>query len=199
MKKIIFFLYFYFCNQVYAEENIYFYINKALNNNLQLNAERKNLESAKQNRNILRSEFLPSLTITGDQTSTTSTNRKNSSGDALKDINLDSESKSISLEQKIFSGFKGLNTFKKSELETKKANLKLKQVKQKTILDTVSSYFDLIYKNKNENFNILNVSLFERQVESDNARLQKGEITLTDLAQSESSAGANAKLIQATT
>ena len=83
----------------------------------------------------------------------------------MKDINLDSESKSISLEQKIFSGFKGLNTFKKSELETKKANLKLKQVKQKTILDTVSSYFDLIYKTKNENFNILNVSLFERQVE----------------------------------
>ncbi len=200
MKKIIFFLYIYLCNQVYAEENIYFYINKALNNNLQLNAERKNLESVKQNKNISRSEFLPSLTITGDQTSTTSTNRKNSSGDALKDINLDSESKSISLEQKIFSGFKGLNTFKKSELETKKANLKLNQVKQKTILDTVSSYFDLIYKTKNEKFNILNVSLFERQVESDNARLQKGEITLTDLAQSESSlAGANAKLIQATT
>ncbi len=200
MKKIIFFLYIYLCNQVYAEENIYFYINKALNNNLQLNAERKNLESAKQNKNISRSEFLPSLTVTGDQTSTTSTNRKNSSGDALKDINLDSESKSISLEQKIFSGFKGLNTFKKSELETKKANLKLNQVKQKTILDTVSSYFDLIYKTKNEKFNILNVSLFERQVESDNARLQKGEITLTDLAQSESSlAGANAKLIQATT
>ena len=39
-----------------------------------------------------------------------------------------------------------------------------------------------------------------RQVESDSARSQKGEITLTDLAQSESSlAGANAKLIKAQT
>ena len=37
-------------------------------------------------------------------------------------------------------------------------------------------------------------------METDNARLQKGEITLTDLAQSESSlAGANAKLIKAKT
>ena len=37
------------------------------------------------------------------------------------------------------------------------------------------------------------MSLFERQVESDSARLQKGEITLTDLAQSEFLfAGANA-------
>ena len=44
------------------------------------------------------------------------------------------------------------------------------------------------------------MNLFERQVESDNARVQKGEITLTDLAQSESSlAGANANLIKAKT
>ena len=40
----------------------------------------KNLESAKQNKNISRSEFLPSITISGDQTSTTSTNRTNQSG-----------------------------------------------------------------------------------------------------------------------
>ena len=44
---------------------------------------------------------------------------------------LDSEKKTISLEQKIFSGFKGVNTFKKSELETEKAKLKLKQLNNK--------------------------------------------------------------------
>ena len=93
-----------------------------------------------------------------------------------------------------------LNTFKKSELETEKANLELKKVEQQTILDTANAYFDLIYKSKNEKFNISNVNLFERQVETDNARLQKGEINLTDLAQSESSlAGANANLIKAKT
>ena len=37
------------------------------------------------------------------------------------------ENKNISLEQVIFSGFKGVNTFKKSELETQKATLKLKK------------------------------------------------------------------------
>ena len=35
------------------------------------------------------------------------------------------ESKKISIEQKIFTGFKGVNTFKKSELETERAKLKL--------------------------------------------------------------------------
>ena len=93
-----------------------------------------------------------------------------------------------------------MNTFKKSALETQKANFTLKQVEQQTILNTASAYFDLIFKSKNEKFNISNVNLFERQVESDSARLQKGEITLTDLAQSESSlAGANANLINAKT
>ncbi len=201
MKKylIIIFL-FLSTSHLPASDNLIFYIEKALENNLQLNAERKNFESAKQDKNISRSEFLPSITLSGEQTSTTSTNRTNQSGSSLADSNSDTESKKISVEQKIFSGFKGLNTFKKTELETQKANLSLKKVKQQTILDSTSAYFDLIFKSKNEKFNLSNVNLFQRQVDSDNARLQKGEITLTDLAQSESSlAGAKANLIKAKT
>ena len=187
-------------NYLQAQDNLKYNIKKALTNNLKLNAERKNFESAKQNKNISRSEFLPSITLSGDQTSTTSTNRTNQSGSSLADSNSDPESTKISVEQKIFSGFKGLNTFKKTELETQKANLSLLKVEQQTILDTSSAYFDLIFKSKNEEFNLSNVNLFERQVDSDNARLQKGEITLTDLAQSESSlAGARANLIKAKT
>ncbi len=201
MKNYIFIIYLLFSTSfLQAKDNLKFYVQKALSNNLQLNAERKNFESAKQSKNISRSEFLPSITLSGDQKSTTSTNRTNQSGASLADSNSDSESKKISVEQKIFSGFKGLNTFKKSELETQKANLSLKEVEQQTILDTTSGYFDLIFKSKSEEFNSLNVNLFQRQVESDNARLQKGEITLTDLAQSESSlAGAKANLIKSKT
>ena len=200
MRNLIIIFSILFFSQTKAENNLNFYTLKALDNNLQLNAERKNLEAAKQSKNISRSEFYPSLTISGNQTSTTTTNRINQSGSILADTNLDSETKSIELEQVIFSGFKGVNTFKKSELETQKAKLELKNVEQKTILDTAKTYFDLIYYFKNEKFNLSNVKLFERQVEVDNARVQKGEITLTDLAQSESSlAGANADLIKAKT
>ncbi len=199
-KYILLILFYFFSNVLQAEDNLKFYVSKALANNLQLNAERKNFETAKQSKNISRSEFLPSITLSGDQAGTTSTNRTNQSGSSLADTNLDSESKKISIEQKIFSGFKGLNTFKKTELEVQKANLSLKKIEQQTILDTTSAYFDLIFKTKNKEFNISNVNLFERQVDSDNARLQKGEITLTDLAQSESSlAGARANLIKAKT
>tara|TARA_B100000941_G_C28492610_1_gene548875 strand:- start:76 stop:1365 length:1290 start_codon:yes stop_codon:yes gene_type:complete len=201
MKKVILILFnVLFYQSLSAEENLKFYVKKAIESNLELNAERKNFESAKQSRNIAKSEFLPSVTISNDQTSTTSSNRTNQSGSSLADTNLDSESTTILLEQKIFSGFKGLNTFKKSDLETQKASLSLRKKEQQTILETASAYFDFIFKSKNRTFNISNVNLFQRQVESDSARLQKGEITLTDLAQSESSlAGANANLIKAKT
>ena len=188
------------CNVAAAENHLQYFIDAALKNNLKLNAERKNQKSIKQNINISRSEFLPSISLSGNQSSSQSTNKTDQSGSNLSDSNLDSETKTISVDQKLFQGFKGLNSFKKSELEVKKANVRLQKVEQETILNTVSAYFDLIFKTKNRDFNLSNVNLFERQVESDTARLQKGEITLTDLAQSESSlAGANAELIKAET
>ena len=131
-----------------AEDNIKFYVEKALKNNLQLNAERKNFESAKQSKNISRSEFFPSVTLSGDQSSSSSTNRTNKNGTSLTDSNSDSESTTLSVEQKIFSGFKGFNTLKKSELETQQANLFLKKVLQQTVLDSVFAYYDLIFKSK---------------------------------------------------
>ena len=190
----------FFFNVAFAENHLQFFIDAALKNNLKLNAERKNQKSIKQNINISRSEFLPSISLSGNQSSSQSKNKTNQSGSNLSDSNLDTETKTISVDQKIFQGFKGYNSLKKSELEVKQADFRLKQVEQQTILDTVSSYFDFIFKTKNEEFNLSNVNLFKRQVESDSARLQKGEITLTDLAQSESSlAGANANLIKAKT
>ena len=193
-------VFFFFFNSVYAENHLQFFVDAALKNNLKLNAERKNNKSIKQNVNISRSEFLPTISLSGDQTSSQSTNKTNQSGSNLSDSNLDTETKTVSIDQKIFQGFKGYNALKKSELEVQKANFALKKTEQQTILDAISAYFDLIFKTKNEEFNISNVNLFERQVESDSARLQKGEITLTDLAQSESSlAGANANLIKAKT
>ena len=183
---------------VKAENHLKFFIDAAFKNNLKLNAERENQKSIKQNINISRSEFLPSISLSGDQSSSQSTNRINQSGASLSDTNLDSESTTISIDQKVFQGFKGYNSLKKSELEVEQSNLELKKAEQETILDTVSVYFDYIFKLKNEKFNLSNLNLFQRQVESDSARLQKGEITLTDLAQSESSlAGAKANLIMA--
>lgn len=200
MKKILLTLLLLYPNNSLSDSSLSFYIDKALSNNLKLNAERKAHKATEQEINISRGEFLPNLTISGTQTSSETFNRTDSSGTSLDDTNLNTEKKSINVEQKIFQGFQGYNLLKKSKLEVEKSFLELKLVEQNTILETSKVYFDLILKSQNKKFNENNVSLFERQVESDRARLQKGEITLTDLAQSESSlAGANAQMIIAET
>ncbi len=200
IKYILIFFSIFNFNLLLAESNIIFFVESALKNNPQINAERENLKAIKQNINITKSEFLPSLTITGSQTSTETTNIKNQSGVRSSDTSRNTESRSISVDQKIFQGFQGFNEFKKSRLEVEKAQNEYKKVRQNIILKSISSYYDLIFKNQSKQFNLANVDLFERQVESDKSRLQKGEINLADLAQSESSlAGAKANFIKADT
>ena len=201
MKKIFFIILILFNSSLaQAETNLIFFLKSAYQNNPKLNAERKNFKATKENVNISRSEFLPNISLEGDVDSSQSTNRTNKSGASLSDSSLNKETKTISVDQKIFQGFEGYNSLKKSQLEVKVADLKLRNVEQTTLLDAATVYYDLIYKSKNREFNTLNVDLFERQVESDSSRVQKGEITLTDLAQSESSlAGAKADLITAET
>ncbi len=183
-----------------SAKDLIFFLESSFKNNPKLNAQRKNLEAVKENINISRSEFLPSVSLSGDIKSSESSNRTNQSGGTLNDTSINSESKTISVDQKIFKGFKGYNSFKMSKLEVNQENLKLLEAEQEVMLNSVNAYYDLIYKYKSRKFNLENVDLFERQVESDSTRMQKGEITLTDLAQSESSlAAAKASFISSKT
>ena len=176
------------------------YLESAYKSNPVLNASRENYKAIKENVNISRSEFLPSISVSGSQSSQQNSNRTNQIGAQLPDNSNSVETQSVSIDQKIFQGFQGYNSIKKSKLELEKAALNLINTEQQILLQSATTYYDLIYKTKNTKFNLANVDLFERQVESDSSRLQKGEITLTDLAQSESSlAGANAKFIAAET
>ena len=186
-------------NSAFASEFL-IYLENAYNNNPTINAERENYKAIKENINISRSEFLPSVSVSETQSSQQNSNRTNRSGSALTDTNNETTTQSVTVDQKVFQGLQGYNSIKRSQLESEQAAIKLKNVEQQILLKSATAYYDLIYKIKNKQFNLANVDLFERQVETDASRLQKGEITLTDLAQSESSlAGANAQLITADT
>ncbi len=183
-------------NTAILANDLTFFLESAYKNNPKLKAERENLKAIKENINISRSEFLPSVTVTGTLDSTQSTDRIDHSGSTLPDLSNNTATQSVSVDQKIFQGFEGYNSLKKSKLEVEQANYKLKSVEQEIILKSVTAYYDLVYKTKSRDFNLANLSLLERQVESDRSRLQRGEISLTDLSQSESSlAGANANFI----
>ena len=172
-------------------------LQEAYINNPVLNAERENIQVSKEDLNISRSEFLPTLTLSGSksQENTEKLTNKNGTNSAITDV--DPKSQSIVIEQKIFQGFAGLAGMEKSKIGLNLADAKLLKTEQEILYKAVEAYSGLIFANEKFKINQNNVNLLERQVETDQARLERGQITLVDLAQSESSlAGAQAKLIQ---
>jgi outer membrane protein len=104
----------------------------------------------------------------------------------------------MTVEQKIFQGGSGVANFMKQKHGQTVGELKLKKTEQEILLDAAKVHTALLLNEKKLEINLINVDLLERQVENDSNRLEKGEINLTDLAQSESSlSGAIASLIAA--
>ncbi len=166
-------------------------LNSAYLNNSKLNAERANMRAAREEKRESISEFLPNVTISGYVGEQENTNP----GD---DTNFRPSEHSMLIEQKIFQGGSGVANFMKKKRGQLLGEFKLKKVEQEILLEAAKAHTDLLLSKKKVNINLLNIDLLERQVETDQNRLEKGEISLTDLAQSESSlAGANAELIAA--
>ena len=160
-------------------------------NNPKLNAERANMRASKEEKREAISEFLPSVTISGyikEQENTLP-------GD---DTNFRPSEQSVTVEQKIFQGFGGVANYGKKRHGQTLGEFKLKKIEQEILLEAAEAHTAVLLNRKKVNINLINVDLLERQVETDQNRLEKGEINLTDLAQSESSlAGAKATLIAA--
>ena len=199
MKKIILFIIFnlLFITHSNAKDLIKA-LNQAYNSNLKLNAERENIKIAKENVNEALSDFLPSITISGYVSEEETTKLTKRNGKEIQGTDLDPSQRSILIEQKLFQGLGGVSNFKKNNLGLELSEYKLKKIEQEILFSAIEAYTGLVLSYKKVSINISNVNLIERQVETDKNRLEQGEISLTDLAQSEASlAGAKAKLIDA--
>jgi outer membrane protein len=171
---------------------------QSYNNNLELNAERENIKVSKEDLNISRSEFLPSITLSRSKNQENTEKLTDRTGANSSFTDVDPKTQSIVIEQKIFQGFAGVAGLQKSKIGLSLADAKLLKTEQETLYKAIEAYSGLILANEKLKINQRNVNLLERQVETNQARLERGQVTLVDLAQSESSfAGAQAKLIQA--
>ena len=160
--------------------------------NSKLNAERANMRASREEKREAISEFLPSITISGYRKS-----QDNIKGNEAS-TRIKPKEQSILVEQKIFQGFGGVANLQKKRKGQQLGEFKLKKVEQEILLDAAKAHTKFLLNKKKVNINLINVDLLERQVETDQNRLETGEINLTDLAQSESSlAVATAALIAA--
>ena len=177
--------------------SLYDALNQTYQNNIQLNAERENLKASEEDINISKANYKPSLTLSGSKSQEDTNKLTNQSGGNATITDVDPFTTSIKLEQTILDFGRGLE-LKKSITGLDLAKAKFLKKEQNVLHSAIDAYSSLILAREKHDINKKNLNLLNRQVENDKIRLDRGQITITDLAQSESSlAGAQAQFTQA--
>ena len=170
-------------------------LSTAYKNNPEINAERENLKISQEELKISKSGYKPTLTISGSKSKENTKELTNQSGEDASITDVDPLTTSITIEQKIIDFGRGAD-YQKNIIGIDLAKAKFKKKEQDIFFKAVEAYTGLVLANEKYKINLENVNLLERQVETDRIRLDRGEITVSDVAQSESSlAGAKANLI----
>jgi len=197
MKKIILILFsILFLNQNVLAVTLFEALTEAHKNNLDLNAERENISVSKEDLKISKSNYLPSVTISGSQSKEDTNKLTNRAGTEQSVKDVDPSTQSIKIEQTLIDFGRNADV-KKNKIGINLAAIKLLKREQEVLFKAIEAYSGLILANEKLEINKSNLNLLERQVETNRARLERGQITLSDLAQSESSlAEAQANFIQ---
>ena len=172
-------------------------LTQAYKNNPELNAERENIKVSEENLNISKGDYLPSLTLSGSKSKENTNKLTNQSGGDASITDVDPLSTSVTIEQTLID-FGRAAEHDKNKIGINLAKAKLLKKEQDILYKAVEAYTGLILANEKFEINKANVNLLERQVETNSIRLERGQVTLSDVAQSESSlAEAQARFIQA--
>jgi len=197
MKKILLILLsILFLNQQVLAVTIFEALAEAYKNNTDLNAERENINISEEDLKISKGNYLPSIIISGSKSKEDTNKLTNRDGNDVAINDVDPSAQSIKIEQTLLD-FGRYADVQKNKIGINLADIKLLKKEQEVLLKAIEAYSGLILANEKLKINQSNLSLLERQVETNRARLERGQITLSDLAQSESSlAGAQANFIQ---
>jgi outer membrane protein len=186
-----------FCFSNAIAVTLYDALNQTYQNNIQLNAERENIKASEEDINISKAGYKPTITLNGSKSIEETNKLTNQSGVSTSVNDVEPFTTSIKLEQTLIDYGRDL-TIEKNITALDLAKSKLIKKEQDVLHSAVDAYTNLILAREKQNINRKNLNLLRRQVENDKIRRDRGQITNTDLAQSESSlAGAQAQFTQA--
>ncbi|MDX2221860.1 MAG: TolC family outer membrane protein [Rhodospirillaceae bacterium] len=175
----------------------------AYQNNPGLLAARAQLRAVDESVPIALSGWRPSLTVNGTLTRQRTENEITgaSSGGALfsSGTSLRTQNQaSVQLRQPLFRGFKTVNGTDQAKATVQAQRARLDGTEAQVLLDAATAYLDVISNEAVVDLQRNNVQVLARQLEATQDRFRVGEITRTDVAQSEARlAGAQASLVQA--
>jgi outer membrane protein len=187
--KFLFLIIILLSSGLHAEENIIKSLSSAYLKNPKLNAERERAKAVDENLVQASSAFKPTVTISAYKSDTDNLGVTTASGASSPSSNTQTTGKSLTIEQKIFN-FNDMYNYEREKSSVQIARYNLQKIEQDVLLESADAYLGtLLAQNKVDIYkDTLNLS--EKQVELDKSRLDRGIITIADLAQSESALAA---------
>ena len=186
-----------FCSSSVLAETFNAALKRAFETNPELNAERESINISEQEYKVSISSYLPTITLEGTKSEESTEKLTNRNGSDASITDVDPEVRTITITQTLFDFGRGAE-LAKSKIGIDLAKAKLLKKEQEIFYKAADAYTGIISAREKLLINTSNVNLLERQVETDRIRLERGNISLSDVAQSESSlAGAKANLIKA--
>jgi len=165
---------------------------QAYGNNPSLNAQRASMRATDENVPQALAGYRPKITIsaTGGEQSSSSTSKVTSTNPAtystISGYN-SPFSTSVTASQTLFNGFQTANKTRQAEAQVLAARATLRSTEQSVLLDAVTAYMNLLRDTAIFGLQKSNVEVLQEQLRQTRDRFNVGEVTRTDVAQSEAS------------
>ena len=175
----------------------------AYQGNPNLLAARAQLRATDENVPIALSGWRPTLEVSGQVQRARNENRIFSGGDVGQVVTggttlRTSQSMRVQVSQPIFRGFRTVAQTAQARNQVAAQRARLEATEAQVLLQAATAYLDVLQNQAVVELQMNNVQVLSRQLEATNDRFRVGEITRTDVAQSEANlAGARADLVQA--
>lgn len=147
--------------------------------NPRIKAERNKLQGIDENVNQALSGFKPSAALTYDK------GRKRTDFAGAGWQHADVNDTALRVEQPLFRGFGTISSFRAAKQRAKAGQADLMAVEQSVMLQAITAYMDVVANQSILELSRSNKDVLQKQLQASNDRFEVGEVTRTDVAQSE--------------
>ena len=148
-------------------------------NNPRIKAERQRLEATDEGVAQAVSGFRPSAGITYDR------GRQRTDFAGAGNVYSDVDSKGLRIEQPLFRGFGTISSFRAAKQRVRAGQADLQAVEQAVMLQAITAYMDVVASQSILELSRNNKDVLDKQLQASKDRFDVGEVTRTDVAQSE--------------
>ena len=154
---------------------------RAYNNNPDLNAQRAGTRVVDENINRAKAGYFPNISLTADL------GLQHLESNALRRAGVDTipRGAGVQIQQNLFNGFRTRNSVRQSQSLILQSREQLRLIEQTVLANGAAAYMNVLRDTAILNLRRNNIRVLEQQLRQTRDRFQVGEVTRTDVAQSE--------------